>query len=66
LSGENSVKPFERNGAFPVEEVGDVGLLETRLSRKTCAREIAMFDTTEKFEAEKFMKILKIHKMGFS
>jgi hypothetical protein len=58
LSGENPVKPFESNSVLPVNEVGDVGLLKTRLACKTCARQTAIFYATEKFETKKFVEIL--------
>ena len=65
LSGEDAVEPVERKGAFAVEEVGDVSLAETRLPCKTGAGEVAEFDTAEKFETEKLVDILKVHRMGF-
>jgi hypothetical protein len=43
-----------------------VGLTETSLSSETSAGEAAEFDATEKFETEKLVEILKIHKVGLS
>ncbi len=43
-----------------------MGLAETRLPSEDGAGEAALFDATEKFETEKLVEILKIHRVGYS
>jgi hypothetical protein len=62
LSGEDTVQPIERKRTLPIEEVGDVGLLEAGLQCQSRAREGAEFDTTESFKPEKLVEILEIHR----
>ena len=62
LRGKDTVEAFEREGAFTVEEVGDVRLLEPRLAGQQAAGQRALFDAPEEFLAEEFVKILEVHR----
>jgi hypothetical protein len=65
LRGEDAVEAFERKSALAIEEVGDMGLSESGLSRETGSGESSKFDPTEEFETEKLVEILKIHRAEF-
>lgn len=66
LRGEDAVEAFERKGPFFIEEVGDVGLLKSGLLGESAAGEDAAFDAALKFDAEKFVQVLKVHERGLS
>jgi hypothetical protein len=66
LCGEDAVEAFEGEGAFAVEEVGDVGLLEAGLLGEAAAGEGAAFDAPEEFETKEFVQVLKVHRFGVS
>ena len=61
LGGEDAVEAFEGEGAFAIEEVGDMGLLKAGLMGDAAAGEDAAFDAAEEFEADEFVQILKVH-----
>ena len=65
LRGQHAVQTFERERALAIKKVRDVGLLKARLLRQPAARQRAAFDAAQKFEAEEFVKILKIHRNCF-
>ena len=66
LRGEDAVEAFEGEGAFAVEEIGDVRLLKASLLGETAAGKRASFDAAEELETEEFMEVLKIHKVRLS
>ena len=66
LRREDAVEPLEGERTLPIEEVGDVGLLEAGLVGEAATGEGAAFDAPEQFKAEKFMQVLEVHKYGVS
>ena len=65
LSGEDAVETFEGEGAFSVEEVGDVRGLEACSLGEAGAGESPLFDAAKEFDAEKFVKVLEVHIFSF-
>ena len=61
LRGQYSVETFEGEGAFSVEEVRDVSLLEAGLLGEAASGEVASIDSSLEFEPKEFMKVLKVH-----
>ena len=47
LRGENAVESFEGEGAFAIEEIGDMGLLEPSLLGEPTASKCAAFDASK-------------------
>jgi hypothetical protein len=65
LRGEDAVETFEGKGAFAIEEVGNVGLLEAGLLGEAAAGEGTAFDAAKEFDAEELMQVLKVHRYKF-
>ena len=61
LGCEDAVEAFEGEGAFAVEEVGDVGLLESCLVGEARAGEGSAFDAAEELDAKEFVQVLEVH-----
>jgi hypothetical protein len=64
LRGQDAVESFEREGAFSVEEIGDVGLLEAGLMGEATAGEETTVDAPKEFKPKEFVKVLKVHNGG--
>ena len=61
LNGKNAIHAFEAEAALAVQEVGDVGLLETSLLRQTEAGKIAILNAFPKSIAEIFLQHPEFH-----
>ena len=61
LGCEDAVEAFEGEGALAVEEVGDVGLLESCLVGEARAGEGSAFDAAEELDAKEFVQVLEVH-----
>ncbi len=61
LHGEDLIHALDAEAAFAVEEVGDVGLLESGLLREMEAGEFAGIDTLQKDFAEVVLQDFELH-----
>ena len=66
LDGENFVHAFEAEAALAIEEVGDVGLLESGLLGEAESGEFAGFDTSQKDFTEVFLQNFELHWREYS
>jgi hypothetical protein len=66
LSREDTVESVEGERTLAIQEVGDMRLAEAGLPSEASSSESAEFNAVDQFEAEVFVKILKIHRVRFS
>jgi len=66
LDGEHFVHAFEAEAALPVEEVGDVGLLESGLLCEPEAGEFAGFDALPQYLAKIILQDFEFHGPEYS
>ena len=71
LNGEDAIHAFQAEAALAVQEVRDVGLLETRLLCQAEAGEVAFRDALPKCTAEVILQNSELHNnrecsMGYS
>jgi hypothetical protein len=61
LDGENFVHAFDAETALSIEEIGDVGLLESGLLRKAKAGQLRRFDTGPQDFSKVILQNLELH-----
>ena len=66
LDGEDGVHAFEAEAAFAVEEIGDVGLLESGLLGEPESGEFACFDALPEYFAEIILQDFELHGPEYS
>lgn len=61
MGGEYAIETFEAEGAFSVEEVGDVSLLKICGAGKSGASQYSALDSAKDFQPKILMERLKLH-----
>ena len=64
LSGKNPVQTFKRKGSLPVQEVRDMRLTKSSLPRQASSCQGSGFDSTNEFQAEKFVEVCEVQKIA--
>jgi hypothetical protein len=66
LDGKNFVHAFNAEAALAVEEVGDVGLLESGLLGKPEAGQLTCFDTLPEYFTKVILQDFELHFREYS
>lgn len=66
LNGENAIHAFQAEAALAVQEIGDVGLLESSLLSQAETGQIAILNALPKGVAKVFLEDAKLHKGEYS
>ena len=64
LGGEDAIETLEREGAFAIEEVRDVGLAKAGLLGEPGAGEDVGVDATDEFEPKALVEVGEVHGDG--
>jgi hypothetical protein len=66
LDGEDPIHPLQTQAAFAIQEIGDMGLLETGLLSQTKAGQVAFINALPEGIAQVVLQHSEFHGMEYS